>query len=377
MLTLVNEDLMSFDTISVTDKNTDKMYFKLKVLTSNKLIQPQSNLGGNRGFHSPRKTDLNSQNRIESNVDPLVPVNKEVIRVSAPLKRLGDIFNGDSNLSLPIEWKEYPMTVNIAQSGRFSTQIDVRCHEQGEDRANVFVVAFPFNGMIKPLKEDPKYRIYKGFISSSIKPFFYNNHKYRKILYLVIEINKNLFRSDHKYHTNCIPITFESFAIFEDRETGQKKTNHETMQLDITSTQGDYNVGWTYELINDAIMMNAQPGENLWPTYVSEKDNGQRSNGRKPFNGKPNGNKKNSSKKNSQRPFVVEGNTVVTTNKHGIRKEIPMNNRRRDDFRERGGYRNSGKNSLDEMIERSGMYDKHKNDRGRRNGGKQSKFKRY
>ena len=288
---------------------------KLKVSTSIKLIQPKSNAGGKKT--PPPKVDRSIKNRIVSHVDTLVPVNREVLRISVPIREIAkNPINTDSKMSsVPIEWGKYPMSINVSQTGRFTTAVDIRCHENGNDHANVFVIAFPFNGMINPIPEDPKVRIYKGFISSSIKPFFYNNRKYRKILYLVLEVNKNLFREDHKYHTPVIPITLESYALFDNKETGDKQTSHETMTINITSPKGDHEIKWEYETIPYAVMKNINRGENLWVTYDFTKPDSD---------DKPRRRMKNRRGTGASRPVIIDGNTMITTNKHGIRKEIPL-----------------------------------------------------
>lgn len=318
MLAIVNEDLMSFEPTFVDDQINHRNYFKLRVLTSTKLLQRQSDLG-RKDPRSRKDTSRRGDYCLVDRSDRIIPVNREVLRISAPFKEISNtLLTKEKFKSYPLNWNQYPMSVNVTSTSRFTNQVEIRCHHTGEDRANIFVVAFPFNGMIRPLKEDPRYRIYKGFISSSIKPFFHNNHKYRKVLYLVIEINKNLFRPDHYFHTDKIDIEFESFALFTDRDTDEKKTNREKMILNITSPNGDFNLDWEYETINDSILMNI-PNMDLWPTFDFNK---ARQDGEM-VNHRPNS-RRNGKKKYTPRPMVVEGNTMVTTNKHGIRKEIPI-----------------------------------------------------
>ena len=374
MLTIINEELMSYDVVEVHEPKTHKSYFKLVMLTSNRLLQPKSKLQN----YAPNKPDRSKESklndrRIESQNDPLVPVNREVLRISAPLKRIKDITKDTKNVSFPVDWAQFPMSINVTNPSRFVNQVDVRCHERGEDQANLFVIAFPFNGMIKPMVENPQYRIYKGFIASSVKPFFFNNRKYRKILYLVVEVNKNLFKPDHKYHTDAVSITLESYALFDDRETGQKKTNHEIM--DITILADNVAQAWSYEAIDKAVLMNVQPGEQLWPTYSFSKDANAKSNsnGR---NDRPT-TRRNHSKPNRPKNYSVEGNMLVTTNKHGIRKEIPLNTDRRPNRNRFNNRSNqpSTLDNLDDMIARSGMYD-NKSKRGKKNGGRSKQYHR-
>lgn len=316
MLTIVNEDLMSFEPTFVNDKIAHRVFFKLRLLTTNRLLQKQSELDKKdpRGIKNPTKT---GDYCLVDMSDRIVPVNREIMRVAIPYREITSLMEAKEKIkSIPLEWNKYPMSVYVSNVGRYSRQVDVRCHTGGDDRTNIFVVAFPFNGMIRPIREDPRYRVYKGFISSSIKPFFFNGHKYRKVLYLVIEINKYLFNEDHHFHTDNIDIPIESFALFTDRTTGERRTNHEKMVINITSSSGDYNLDWTYDVIDHEVLMN-MPNVDLWPTYNFNKE--QSSNDSR---------RKNGYRKKGQRPMVIEGNTMVTTNKHGIRMEIPLNKNR-------------------------------------------------
>ena len=360
MLNIVNEELMSYSTIVTEEKG--KNYTKIKVASSNKLQQYENdqrhnNYNQRRDFNK-NKNDLNS--RIKSRNDVLKPINREIIRISAPLKNI-DEFISKPNDSREVNF-ELPMSLYINSGNRNHPTVEVRCHEQGDDRANLYVVAFPFNGMIKPIPEDPRYRIYKGLIATSIKPFFYNNRKYRKVLYLVIEINKNLFKDDHKYHTNEIKIELESYALFDDQETNEKKTNYENFTLRIISPNGDYISSWDYDVINKPVMMNAEPGQPLWVTYEGSK---KQVNTKRPSNN------------NNKKPVTIEGNMMVTTNKNGIRKEISMrknNNRKPNKFHsynDNRRYNNEdSKPSLDKMMMDSGMFDNDYDKRSKKNGGR-------
>ena len=361
MLKIVNEELMSYSTIDMVVKG--KEYTKIKVATSNKLQQYENDSRSNRagGKFTDTKTDAkstaSSKVNIVSNVDQLKPINREIIRISAPLKNIGD-FNAQPNESKSVEF-DLPMSINVTSNGR-QQNVEVRCHEQGDDRANLFVIAFPFNGMIKPIPQNPQYRIYKGLIASSAKPFFFNNRKYRKVLYLVVEINKNLFNNDHKYHTDEIAIQLESYSLFKDKESEAQKTTCETFIMRIFSENGDYSTHWDYNVADEAIMMSVEPGQQLWTTF--DASSFKKNNDSKSFGKKLN---------NKQRPIHVEGNMLVTTNKNGIRKEIPLNrNKNRDTSY--NSFAAAKPADIDQMMKESGMFDAGSNGRGKRNGGKRS-----
>ena len=318
MLTIVNEDLMSFDPTFVHDKLTNRQFFKLRVLTTNKLLQKQSDLN-RKDERATKSITRTGENCLIDMSDKIVSVNREILRISVPYREIAGILESKEKIkSIPLEWNRYPMSTYVSNVSRYTRQVDIRCHTDGEDRATIYVIAFPFNGMIRPIREDPRYRVYKGFIASSIKPFFHAGHKYRKVLYLVVEINKNLFREDHQYHTDSIDIVFESFSLFTDKVTGERNTNHETIALNITSPNGDHSVQWDYEVIDHEVLMNVQ-NMDLWPTFTFNREKTETPS--RYMKGK---------KKKTQRPVVIEGNTMVTTNKHGIRMEIPIGKNRRN-----------------------------------------------
>jgi hypothetical protein len=229
--------------------------------------------------------------------------------------------------------------------------------------------------MIKPIPENPQYRIYRGLIASSARPFFFNNRKYRKVLYLVIEINKNLFNPDHKYHTDSIDLQLESFALFTDNESNEKKTRCETFKLSITSADGDYSTNWEYNTVDEAIMVSVEPGQQLWITYdMNSRHDNKREHNDHDFKKKIN---------NKQKPVTIEGDMLVTKNKHGIRKEIPMrNNSNRNQRYPKGQNTSMKKNDIDRMMQDSGIFDKdYDNNRSKKNGGKRKnnrgKYDRY
>lgn len=382
MLKIVNEELMAYSTINVVQR--DKEYTKIRVATSNKLLQYENSdrYSRNNTNKQERQTPKNGNPSIVSKVDAIKPINREIIRISAPLTNIGD-FEAQPIESRTVEF-DLPMTVSVSATKDNNNQnVEVRCHAQGDDRANLYVVAFPFNGMIKPLAENPKYRIYKGLIASSAKPFFFNNRKYRKVLYLVLEINKNLFNPEHKYHTDEIAIEFESYGLFKDRETMEEKTNHEVFTLRILSEHGDYAMSWDYETVDGAILMNVEPGQPLWTTYMVDQKktydkNSTSYNGRgRTYNNdkEPSTYTKKHVNNAKQHAMTVEGDMYVTTNRHGIRKEIPMKKKNNQHASKSYNNSKSSHQSIDEMMQASGMFDTDYDNRGKRNGGKRNKNK--
>ena len=208
-------------------------------------------------------------------------------------------------------------------------------------------------------------------IMSSVRPFYFNGRRYRKILYLVIEPHRALFDKNHKHHTDVINITLESYAIYKDKETGEEKTNHETFRLDMCAASSM--TGWDYETMNEAYRIETNPEKPLWVTFrfgsrdsenKGSRQNNDNFNKEKKFD---NRNQTSQKPKNGQKGGYIEGNTYVTTNKNGIRKEVPIRSNE---------PRKNTKKDLDSMMKDSGMFDDEKFERGNRYDRKKNKGKK-
>lgn len=342
MLTILDEDLCSFNCVQGIDPRTKLPSFKLTVATSNKLVhyaKPQN------GKKQKNGVDMTSNPKLETTT-------REILSVTTP----SDDVTGYRNL---------PISLRVGENARGVPTVNIRClGENDANKANIYVIAFPFNGMIKPIPEDPKYHIYKGLIAASQRPFMYNGRRYRKILYLVVEPHMALFNADHKYHVNSIPIQIESYAIYKDKENDDEKTNHETYTLTIVGQDGMYTENWEYETLNEAVNIPASSETPVWHTFKFATSDTKPSGNKGGFRGQKSG-----KLKNGKREGYVQGDMYVTTNKHGIRKEVSINKGR--------GQKGSG--DIDRMMKQSGMFEP-KDDRretyGRKKGNKGKKGRR-
>ena len=322
-------------------------------------------------YHNPQKDQkVNKNHDIDMRDNPsIVPINREILTVN---------YVTDDQLKEPSLLMQQPTSLKVTENSRGIPQVTVRClKDNSENKSDIYVIAFPFNGMITPIPEDPKYRIYKGMIMSSVRPFYFNGRRYRKILYLVIEPHRALFDKNHKHHTDVINLTLESYAIYKDKETGEEKTNHETFHLDMCAASSMH--GWDYETMNEAYRIETNPDMPLWTTFKFNAKDSDNKGSRRADNQfiqdkKPDTRNQSAHKfKNGQKGGYVDGNTYITKNKNGIRKEVPIHG---------GDSRKSNKRDLDTMMKDSGMFDDDKFDRGNRydrktkNGGKKGKNKR-
>ena len=352
MLTFVNEELFSYATKHEVNSQTKKDILQLSVSTSNFLVTYAKGSKMDK-YHNPQQDQkINKNHDIDMRDNPnIVPINREILSVN---------YISDAQAETPSLLMEQPTSLKVTENSRGIPQVTVRCLKDNSDnKSDIYVIAFPFNGMILPISEDPTYRIYKGMIMSSVRPFYFKGRRYRKILYLVVEPHRALFDANHKYHTDTIELKLESYAIYKDKDTGEEKTNHEAFHLNMMQNSFDY--GWDYEIMDEAFRIDAVPDKPLWVTFKfnqkdSDKNKNPRQNSDNPFNGRtPNPAKK----KNGQKNGYVEGNTYVTTNKNGIRKEVPIRNNN-------SGYRKNDKKDLDSMMQESGMFDEEKFDRSNR-----------
>ena len=355
MLTFVNEELFSYATKHEVNAQTKKEILQLSVSTSNYLVTYAKGSKMDK-YHNPQQDQkINKNHDIDMRDNPsIVPINREILSVN---------YVSDDQASNPSQLMNQPTSLKVTENNRGIPQVSVRClKDNSENKSDIYVVAFPFNGMILPILEDPTYRIYKGMIMSSVRPFYFKGRRYRKILYLVIEPHRALFNQNHKYHTDTISLKLESYAIYKDKDTGDEKTNHETFHLDMM--QNSCNYGWEYEIMDEAFRIEAVPDKPLWVTFKftqkdsnknqSHRQNPQNQDSDNPFSGRtPNPAKK----KNGQKNGYVEGNTYVTTNKNGIRKEVPIRN---------NSFKKNDKKDLDSMMQNSGMFDEDKFDRTNR-----------
>lgn len=355
MLTFVNEELFSYATKHEVNAQTKKEILQLSVSTSNYLVTYAKGSKMDK-YHNPQQDQkINKNHDIDMRDNPsIVPINREILSVN---------YVSDDQASNPSQLMNQPTSLKVTENNRGIPQVSVRClKDNSENKSDIYVVAFPFNGMILPIPEDPTYRIYKGMIMSSVRPFYFKGRRYRKILYLVVEPHRALFNQNHKYHTDTISLKLESYAIYKDKDTGDEKTNHETFHLDMM--QNSCNYGWEYEIMDEAFRIEAVPDKPLWVTFKftqkdsnknqSHRQNPQNQDSDNPFSGRtPNPAKK----KNGQKNGYVEGNTYVTTNKNGIRKEVPIRN---------NSFKKNDKKDLDSMMQNSGMFDEDKFDRTNR-----------
>ena len=370
MLTFVNGELFSYNARTEKNDQTGKSILQLKVATSNALVTYAKGSKMDK-YHNPQESkDINPKYDIDMRDNPeIVPINRDILTVN---------YVSEDQLKDPSLLMTQATSLKVVENRNGIPVVSARCLiEDSPNKSNLYVVAYPFNGMLTPIENDPHYRIYKGMIMSSVRPFYFNGKHYRKILYLVIEPHMALFDQNHKYHTDHIDIKLESYAIFKDRESGDEKTNHEIFTLHLSDKISTSN--WEYEVLNYPYKIEPSTGTSLWTTFHFKPNQGNRNfnnpQSRSQYNENDYQRPTTRSGQNTGRPHngqksgYVEGNTYVTTNRHGIRKEVPMGN----NFSK---YKEPNKD-FDQMLKDSGMYDDYSDDRRNSRNNRKSGKKNY
>jgi hypothetical protein len=110
-------------------------------------------------------------------------------------------------------------------------QLLLKSSPEVEKDSLIYLIAFPFNGIIKPIPESPNYRILKGMISVSEKySVEYNDKKYKKVLYLAISPKVSVL--NNSVENAYIPFGVEAYSYNKDKK-GNSVTLRETLELKI------------------------------------------------------------------------------------------------------------------------------------------------
>lgn len=258
-------------------------------------------------------------------------------------------FTLESSYDLPTKFKLYDDEKGIPKFTMTALKNSDR------DYTNTYLLAIPFNGIIKPIELDPKYRIYKGLMITSRSGFNCNFSKYFKCLYLIVEPNLKLFNPEHKYHCDEIKIDIDTY---DHSKVGYTHT--------VTTIRFDENGAVQYSEFTDETYK-TQPDDwyipdqdnkkSIWQTFKFEKredreakehneasnnDNSTREdkftnksfnspafsmkNDDAHYNDKPKHKKQKRGGGKKSSSGYRSGDYYITTNKNGIRQEIPIRN---------------------------------------------------
>ena len=151
-----------------------------------------------------------------------------------------------------------------------SSKVGLRSSNQNQNNTTIYLVAIPFNGIIKPIEKLFDYRIYKGIILTAEKRTIeFNNELYKKIAYMVLIPNETLFEEDHKYHKDWLELSVESYNLESNPDTDEKKC---IKSISTVTFLKDGNDG--YDIISEEcepVDPKLYKGSNIFPIYTPQK----------------------------------------------------------------------------------------------------------
>jgi hypothetical protein len=128
------------------------------------------------------KTNVNTSTEIFNELDG--------VNVNNPFTLLKWISERD----IPVTDTNMHISITEVETGK--NNVLLRSTKDVQRDKDIFILAFPFNGIVKPIPEIKEIRILKGIIvSSNSYSVKWEEKRYRKILYLVFQINPNILNN--------------------------------------------------------------------------------------------------------------------------------------------------------------------------------------
>ena len=348
MLTLINDSLFNYKIINEKIDDT-KSQVKLLITNADKVKQPPAN-------------DNYEAFPDDESLGMYKPLIKVLAKITAPdinydfYRAHKDTEGVVTRNDLSFQHPTMSFKVNEANEIKKVPTVEIRFYDHTKEDyvdRSIYMIAVPFNGIMKSIPESPDYRIYKGCLVYSPLPIYFKKKSYKKVLYLVLEPNMKIFEPDHKYHKNSIDLDFTSFYSYTDPKSKENKTDKQVYHINITKF--GYTESWENSTLEGFVAPVAPTGTQLWTTFRFNKKDTKVSNDKPAYN-KPrfsintnnnksynNGNNRNNKGgfNNNKKQSYVKNNTLITTNKHGIRKEVSLNKiSNSNNIRTTSGYNN-------------------------------------
>jgi len=220
MLHVVNNNLFDFQTEAGTSKYGD--YFKTKVFPN-----------------VPQK---------ETEVNP----------------RLLTIVSASKN------YNDYPMLLLSSGTKESGINVLLKSFENNKYDMQLYLVAFPFNGLADAIPKSNMYRIHRGYLyTSKTRTVKFGDSTYKKVLYLLVEPNVKMFDPNNAHHTDSIELEFVSYNIENVENSDSKRTVKTTVTLTMypkTATK-PYDIDWITEEV-DPIDKESLKDIDIFPLYV-------------------------------------------------------------------------------------------------------------
>lgn len=112
--------------------------------------------------------------------------------------------------------------------------VKINASDENKFDTDVYMVAIPFNGIIKPIEKSFDFRIFRAFIAQSDRrDIEFDGKFYKSIAYMVIVPNIQLLNEDHKYSKEYLVFNFS----FVTRASHDGKTESEETTVSLTFTR--------------------------------------------------------------------------------------------------------------------------------------------
>ena len=116
--------------------------------------------------------------------------------------------------------------------GKQVTKISVS--DRNKFDTDVYFIAIPFNGIIKPISKSYDFKIYKGFtVRNEKRNIEFEGKTYKKIAYMIVVPNSAVFDENHKYAKDELTLRVETVNL-ENCEDGTKDTIQTTTEIIFT-----------------------------------------------------------------------------------------------------------------------------------------------
>ena len=236
--------------------------------------------------------------------------------------------------------------------------------------SHCIVVAFPYNGILKPFPEKMPFRIIRAFIAHShFYTISFEGKKYNKCLYMVIVPNMQLLEETAKFKKDKLYFKIDSFEpvkpIEGQDETTDKKCYQRSLSIQVTKDGVSSRI---MERVVDFVDTKEFDGKPIWNLFkFTPKPK------RKPAKGRNRFTKNKGGDNNGKKYYKTKEKTNAGYKKeHSDSRPHRSNNFTRND--KNSTDRKSASSSIDKMIKHalSSSQSEHSSDahRSKANGGK-------
>lgn len=322
MITFINEDLLKFEDVEKNLKN-GSIEHVISISSATNIVQK-----------TPDKVDGEKM------------YNKKVIIPIA------DIVSKDSNYQT-----EKLRFVSIKRA--HNDNLKIIADSKTPFDSHFIVIAFPYNGTLKPLPEKMPFRIVRGIIAHShYYTIKYNGKKYNKCLYMVIVPNMKMLEEENPSRRDTLYFKIDAFNPIKENGEITSKSLQQTLSIHITKNDVSAR---TMERVVDSINIKDFEERPVWklfslpekpkkPVKKFQKRKGENQNGKKQSYYKKGSNFK---KGDTKRSPDLRTNRIA-----GKYSSAP--------------HRKNASSSLDDMMKKAFKDNASINKRSRVNGGKKS-----